>query len=199
MEEQFDPTTHPHRRCKSLSANCTSADFWTPLDNPLTNGHVLVSPHRTKRPWLGQTEPPAPSNLPKHDQNCYLCPRNTRANGAINDDYKTTMTFENDYAAVLPPPGLVPPPALHPLLTTEPIQGGCDVVCFHPRHDLSLPTLKVDDIVKIVEEWTRIYHRWGSQDGIKYVQIFEVHTIFSVPIHKTVRRLLTTRFRTRAR
>ncbi|KAF9228626.1 galactose-1-phosphate uridylyltransferase [Gyrodon lividus] len=156
MVEQFNPVTHPHRRY-----------------NPLTNVHILVSPHRTKRPWLGQTEPPAPTNLPNYDKNCYLCPGNTRANGAINDDYKTTMVFENDYAAVLPPPGPVDPPSLHPLLTTEPIQGGCDVVCFHPRHDLSLPTLKVDDIVDIVEEWARIYHRRGFQDGIKYVQIFE--------------------------
>ena len=84
------------------------------------------------------------------------------------------MVFENDYAAVLPPPGPAAPAAPHPLLTAEPIQGACDVVCFHPRHDLSLPTLRIDDIVTIIQEWTRIYHRRGTQDGIEYVQIFEV-------------------------
>ncbi|KAG9318292.1 galactose-1-phosphate uridylyltransferase [Chiua virens] len=156
MTEQFDPTTHPHRRY-----------------NPLTNTHILVSPHRTKRPWLGQTEPPAPSDLPQYDKNCYLCPGNTRANGSINEHYKATMVFENDYAAVLPAPGPAAPAAPHPLLTTEPVQGGCDVVCFHPRHDLSLPTLGLDDIVLIIDEWTRLYHRRGTQDGIAYVQIFE--------------------------
>ncbi|KAG6379094.1 ribosomal protein L1p/L10e family-domain-containing protein [Boletus reticuloceps] len=114
--------------------------------------------------------------------------------GAINEDYKTTMVFENDYAAVLPPPGPVAPAAPHPLLTAEPVQGGCDVVCFHPRHDLSLPTLSVDDIVAIIQEWTRIYHHRGTQDGVKYVQIFEAgrslipskHTVWSASILPTL-------------
>lgn len=171
MADQFDPATHPHRRCKCpLRIRISSSP---PADNPLTNTHVLVSPHRTSRPWLGQVEPPAPSNLPRYDKSCYLCPGNARANGSINEDYTATMVFENDYAAVLPPPGPAAPAAPHPLLTTEPIQGACDVVCFHPRHDLSLPTLRTDDIVTIVQEWTRIYHHRGTQDGIEYVQIFE--------------------------
>lgn len=156
---------------RPLHTSRIAASF--PADNPLTNTHILVSPHRTKRPWLGQTEPPAPSNLPQYDKNCYLCPGNVRANGSINEDYKATMIFENDYAAVLPPPGPAAPAAPHPLLTTEPVQGGCDVVCFHPRHDLSLPTLGLDDILAIIAEWTHIYHRRGTQDGIAYVQIFE--------------------------
>ena len=84
------------------------------------------------------------------------------------------MTFENDFAAVLPPPGPIAPMISHPLLTTEPVQGGCDVLCFHPRHDLTLARLEVEAIEKIIEEWTRVYLRRGRQEGIKYVQIFEV-------------------------
>jgi UDPglucose--hexose-1-phosphate uridylyltransferase len=143
-------------------------------DNPLTNTHILVSPHRTKRPWLGQTEPAEPSNLPQYDPTCFLCPGNTRAGGQVNEMYTSTMVFENDYAAVLPPPGPVTPPAAHPLLTAESIQGGCDVICFHPRHDLSLPTLSLSDVENIVDEWTRVYMRRGTEPGIEYVQIFEV-------------------------
>ncbi|KAH7927699.1 galactose-1-phosphate uridylyltransferase [Leucogyrophana mollusca] len=153
---EFDPTTHPHRRL-----------------NPLTNQHILVSPHRTKRPWLGQIEAAQPSDLPKYDPGCYLCPGNTRAGGKKNDAYESTMVFENDYSAVLPPPGPIAPPSLHPLLTVEPVQGGCDVVCFHPRHDLSLPTLSLPDVEKIIETWMQVYLKRGKETGIQYVQIFE--------------------------
>ncbi|KAL4065407.1 HIT-like domain-containing protein [Scleroderma yunnanense] len=153
---EFDPTNHPHRRY-----------------NPLTNVYILVSPHRTKRPWLGQTEPTASSDSPQYDLSCYLCPGNIRAGGVKNDDYEHTMVFENDYPAILPHPGPAAPSAPHPLLAAQSIQGACDVVCFHPRHDLSLPTLSLDDVVRIVEEWTRVYTRRGTQSGIEYVQIFE--------------------------
>ncbi|KAI0811071.1 HIT-like domain-containing protein [Irpex lacteus] len=155
-EITFDPTSHPHRRL-----------------NPLTNEYTLVSPHRMKRPWQGQTEPPQPSNLPQYDPKCYLCPGNQRAGGAQNPDYEQIFVFENDYAAVLPPPGPQAPPAPHPLLKTEPVQGGCDVLTFHRRHDLTLARLPLSDIEKVIEEWCKVYKKRGTQEGINYVQIFE--------------------------
>jgi len=82
--------------------------------------------------------------------------------------------FDNDYAAVLPSPTPIAPAAPHPLLTTQPVHGQCDVLTFHPRHDLTLARLAVEDITRIVEEWIAIYKRRGTQEGIKYVQIFEV-------------------------
>lgn len=126
-----------------------------------------------KRPWQGQTEPPQPSNLPQYDEKCYLCPGNARANGDRNAQYTQTFIFQNDYAAVLPPPGPAAPPAPHPLLATQPVQGACDVLCFHPRHDLTLAQLDVKDIGVVIGEWCGIYQRRGSQEGIEYVQIFE--------------------------
>ena len=177
-EAQFDPSTHPHRRGMQscISAFYTRPDFLSV--NPLTGEYVLVSPHRTKRPWLGQTEPPQQASLAEYDPKCYLCPGNTRAGGLQNDKYEHTMVFENDFAAVLPPPGPAAPAAPHPLLTTEPVQGGCDVICFHPRHDLTLARLPVPDIQRIIDEWCSIYKKRGSQEDIKYVQIFEVRGMF---------------------
>lgn len=84
--------------------------------------------------------------------------------------------FENDFAALLPPPGPAAPPAPHPLLKTQPVEGGCDVVVFHPRHDLTIARLTIPDIQVIVEQWKAVYKRRGTQEGIKYVQIFEVST-----------------------
>jgi UDPglucose--hexose-1-phosphate uridylyltransferase len=172
---EFDPTTHPHRRCELQHTQqmLVETDHHAAV-NPLTGEYVLVSPHRTKRPWQGQTEPPQSTKLPEYDPECFLCPGNKRAGGEVNEQYSNTTVFENDYAAVLPPPGPAAPPAPHPLLTTEPVQGGCDVICFHPRHDLTLARLAPQDIERVIDEWVAVYKKRGAQDGVKYVQIFEV-------------------------
>ncbi|KAJ3990099.1 galactose-1-phosphate uridyl transferase [Lentinula detonsa] len=156
MAQIFDPSTHPHRRY-----------------NPLTNEHVIVSPHRNKRPWLGQVEPPQNHELPQYDAACYLCPGNTRAGGKKTEIYEHTYIFKNDYAAVLPPPMPKAPVDPHHLLTTEPVGGECDVLIFHPRHDLTIPRLPLEDVEGIIEEWIKIYRKRGSEEGIKHVQIFE--------------------------
>ncbi|GLB35209.1 putative galactose-1-phosphate uridylyltransferase [Lyophyllum shimeji] len=154
--EEFDAETHPHRRL-----------------NPLTNEYVLVSPHRTKRPWLGQTEAPQILDLPQYDPACYLCPGNPRSGGQQNPVYEHTYTFVNDFSAVLPAPAPTSPAASHPLLTTRSVHGTCDVLIFHPRHDLTLARLVIPDIERVIEAWIRIYKQRGTQEGIKYVQIFE--------------------------
>jgi len=126
-----------------------------------------------KRPWLGQVEPPQATHQPKYDASCYLCPGAPRTSGKRNPHYASTFTFENDFAAVFPSSEIVPAP-LHPLITAEPVHGACDVLIFHPRHDLAMARLDLKDIDNIVEEWTRIYLRRGAEPGIRYVQIFEV-------------------------
>ncbi|KAF9452797.1 putative GAL7-UDP-glucose--hexose-1-phosphate uridylyltransferase [Macrolepiota fuliginosa MF-IS2] len=152
----FDPTSHPHRRF-----------------NPLVDEHVLVSPHRTKRPWLGQTEALQTVIPPEYDPTCYLCPGNVRSGGQKNPNYKHTFTFVNDFSAILSGPSPEAPPPPHPMLTVQPVHGACDVIIFHPHHNSTLPQLDLSDIERVINEWTRIYLERGAQDGIKYVQIFE--------------------------
>lgn len=140
--------------------------------NILTREWVLVSPHRAKRPWLGQVEKQALEQLPTYDPTCYLCPRNKRAGGIFNPDYTDAYVFENDFAALLP--ALEEKPASDsPLLVSAPEQGQCLVVCFSPRHDLTLPELELPAIENILKTWSQASDDLSKKDFIQYVQVFE--------------------------
>ncbi|HEU5015510.1 MAG TPA: UDP-glucose--hexose-1-phosphate uridylyltransferase [Roseiflexaceae bacterium] len=157
----FNLTDHPHRRY-----------------NPLSREWVLVSPHRTQRPWQGQVETTAPEQRPAYDPTCYLCPGNERAGGEHNPQYESTFVFTNDYAALLPdtPEGTFERGAEHtgsPLLLAESDRGTCRVVCFSPRHDLTLAEMDVESLARVVDVWTEQYNELGGEPFINYVQIFE--------------------------
>jgi len=142
--------------------------------NPLTQDWVLVSPHRTQRPWKGRTEVTDGAAAIAYDPQCYLCPGNQRAGGARNPNYTSTFVFTNDFAALKPD---VEPARQdcsgRGLLLSESEAGTCKVVCFSPRHDLTLARMTVPEIVKVVDVWAEQYAEIGSQPYINYVQIFE--------------------------
>lgn len=140
--------------------------------NVLTGEWVLVSPHRTQRPWQGQVErTPRPADRP-YDPECYLCPGNPRAGGVRNPDYTGTFVFENDFAALKPDaePLLADTGGL---LVARGERGICEVVCFLPRHDLTVARMAVPEIRAVVETWVARYRELGALDFINYVQIFE--------------------------
>lgn len=139
--------------------------------NALTGQWVLVSPHRTERPWQGQRETPPADERPAYDPHCYLCPGNERAGGAVNPDYTGTFVFDNDFAALRP--GAESARYTDGLLQAETDQGICRVVCFSPRHDLTLAEMDASAIRQVVDLWTAQYADLGSRDFIHYVQIFE--------------------------
>ena len=140
--------------------------------NPLTREWVLVSPHRTQRPWQGQTERTArPAEL-RYDPECYLCPGNKRANGAVNPPYPHTLVFPNDYPALKSESG-ESGFNHHGLIVAEPERGVCKVVCFSPRHDLTLARMSVDEIEPVIAVWTEEYRALGARPEISWVQIFE--------------------------
>lgn len=113
--------------------------------NPLMREWVLVSPQRTDRPWQGELEQPVAENVPAYDPNCYLCPGNPRARGARNPEYASTFVFENDFPAMNAhtPAGAFKRDGLL-LAKAEP--GVCRVVCFSPRHDLTLARMATIEI-----------------------------------------------------
>ena len=153
-EPIFDNTEHPHRRY-----------------NPLTGEWVQVSPHRTKRPWQGQVEKPQPDIRPKYDPKCYLCPGNERAGGVKNPDYDHTFVFTNDFAALLPDTPFPTTDSEHKLFQTQAVRGTCRVMCFSPRHDLTLPEMDLTDIRSVVDTWADQMIELGRT--YQWVQVFE--------------------------
>lgn len=141
--------------------------------NPLTGDWVLVSPHRGRRPWLGQVEKMPVENLPGYDPTCYLCPGNERAGGIKNPDFSGTFVFDNDFASLLPEADLDDIMPGHPLLSFKQERGLCRVVCFSPRHDLTLPELDLAAIENVISTWAGQSAELGSKDFIRSVQVFE--------------------------
>ena len=149
----FSAADHPHRRY-----------------NPLLDEWILVSPHRTKRPWQGGMEKQPENGLPRYDARCYLCPGNVRANGDRNPDYQSTFVFTNDFAAVLPH---TPPlqKSRDPLFQMQPARGEARVICFSPRHDLTLAEMSLVEIETVIELWRQQSVELGQ--SYRWVQIFE--------------------------
>ena len=148
-------TTDPHRRF-----------------DPLRGEWVIVSPHRNDRPWQGQVDPPPAEHLPAFDPGCYLCPGNARANGERNPPYTSTFAFDNDFAALVPST-----PAFatvdNGLLNAQSERGLCRVVCFSPRHDLTLPRMEASAIRAVIDAWIGEYRTLAAVPWMAYATIFE--------------------------
>jgi UDPglucose--hexose-1-phosphate uridylyltransferase len=150
-------TAQPHRRL-----------------NQLTGEYVLVSPHRTLRPWSGLEETPDQVSVPGYDPGCYLCPGNSRADGTINPAYDSTFVFTNDFSALLPENvNEHVSTDRDDLLVAEPEQGICRVICYSPDHSLTIARMQPLVVAGIVRTWQQQYKELGSLPGIHHVQIFE--------------------------
>lgn len=139
--------------------------------NPLLDEWVLVSPHRTKRPWQGQQEVKEKSGLPGYDPKCYLCPGNKRVGGTVNPKYDSTFVFDNDFGALQTTSA--PVIQSHPLLRAKAETGICQVLCYSPNHSLSMARLPVQQLEQVVATWINQYNDLGNREDIRYVQIFE--------------------------
>jgi UDPglucose--hexose-1-phosphate uridylyltransferase len=152
-----------------------SAAFQSPHRryNPLRKQWVLVSPHRTQRPWQGEVNAASGFSDTRYDPTCYLCPGNERAGGAKTPVYDHTYIFDNDYAALLPDSPAPETEGWPELLRAERERGLCRVLCFHPDHSLTLARMALPDLRLVVDAWAAQYAELGAKPEIGHVQIFE--------------------------
>ena len=151
--KHLDLSSNPHRRY-----------------NPLSGEWILVSPQRTKRPWSGRRELAGSDAAPAYDPSCYLCPGNLRAGGSRNPRYKGLFVFDNDFPALVPAEPS-PESERHALLRARAEHGTCRVVCYSPRHDLTLADMEIDAIAGVVDTWCEEVRNLARQH--QWVQVFE--------------------------
>ena len=153
--EKFVLTDHPHRRY-----------------NPLLDEWILVSPQRAKRPWQGQNEAISDEKKPEYDETCYLCPGNHRITGGTNPNYENCYVFDNDFPALLKDE-VSSDVAQEDLFKINPERGINRVICFSPKHNVTLAEMQVPEIENVVRVWKEQYLELGAISYINHVQIFE--------------------------
>lgn len=153
--EQFVLTDHPHRRY-----------------NPLLDEWILVSPQRAKRPWQGQNEAISDEKKPEYDETCYLCPGNHRITGGTNPNYENCYVFDNDFPALLKDE-VSSDVVQEDLFKINPERGINRVICFSPKHNVTLAEMEVSEIENVVRVWKEQYLELGAISYINHVQIFE--------------------------
>ena len=150
---ELNPAEQPHRR-----------------RNLLTGEFVLVSPQRSRRPWQGERETAPVERLPEYDPGCYLCPGNERSGGVRNPAYTQTFVFRNDFPALLPEEREAPM-AGEALLQLAPVRGDCQVLCFSPRHDVTLAQMALPELRRVIDVQAQLLGELGQR--WRHVQFFE--------------------------
>lgn len=146
--------------------------YWEERWHPLREEWVIIAAHRQNRPWNGEILGQAAENTPEYVEDCYLCPGNERVSGAHNTDYKSVYVFDNDHPCV----GAGAPVELNSpagIYKNRPANGIARVVCYSPKHNLSLAEMPKEEIEKVVRMWQAQYEELGNRPEVNHVLIFE--------------------------
>lgn len=146
--------------------------MWEQRWHPLREEWVIVAAHRQSRPWSGAERPAVGPVPPPFDPSCYLCPGNPRVSGKVNAPYTGTFVFDNDHPCVGPDAPLEPPVPPAPYKVT-PATGIARVVCYSPRHDVTLAELDVDGVDALLETWQDQMRELAARPEVNHVLIFE--------------------------
>lgn len=146
--------------------------FWEERWHPLREEWVIVAAHRQHRPWSGNTVGHKEKTVPEYLDDCYLCPGNLRVSGKRNLNYTQTYVFDNDHPCVAQnaPVELVSPGGLY---RNRPAQGIARVVCYSPKHNLSLAELEHAEVLQLLTTWQEQFRDLAAQPGTNHVLIFE--------------------------
>jgi UDPglucose--hexose-1-phosphate uridylyltransferase len=145
---------------------------WEERWHPLREEWVIVAAHRQDRPWSGSVVEHGNEALPDYVPDCYLCPGNARVSGKVNPEYVQTFVFDNDHPCV----SIEAPTQLEPasgIYRNRPAQGIARVVCYSPKHNLTLGELAKEEIENLVHVWQSEYEELGRRPEIEHVLIFE--------------------------
>jgi UDPglucose--hexose-1-phosphate uridylyltransferase len=145
---------------------------WEERWHPLREEWIIIAAHRQNRPWIGEMLENTEDSIPEYIEDCYLCPTNNRVSGQTNPDYEQIFVFDNDHpnASLNAPENLAPQAEIY---KSKPACGISRVVCYSPKHNLTLTELSVEEIVNLLKTWANQYKELGSLDEIKHVLIFE--------------------------
>ncbi len=138
--------------------------------NPLLGEWVIIAPVTSSRPWDGSVARRQKKNYPEYDPHCYLCPGVKRANGEVNPEYKDVFVFDNDFPS-LSMDYFSGNEKRHP--DDLPAHGVCRVVCFSPRHNVTLAEMDEDEISKVITVFQKEYLELSSRPDMANVLIFE--------------------------
>jgi len=145
---------------------------WEERWHPLREEWIIVAAHRQDRPWIGETVRRSGAEIPEYVPDCYFCPGNGRISGAVNPSYESTFVFDNDHPCVGPkaPRDLSTPPGI---FRNRPADGLARVVCYSPKHNLTLAELQTSEIEGLLRVWQEQYLELSRREGIAQVFVFE--------------------------
>ncbi len=145
---------------------------WEERWHPLREEWVIIAAHRQDRPWNGRTVVREEKASAEYAADCYLCPGNVRISGARNPEYSGTFTFDNDHpsVAINAAENLLKPAGIY---RNRPARGIARVICYSPKHNLSLAELSVAEIERLLRVWQEQYRDLGERPEISHVLIFE--------------------------
>lgn len=145
---------------------------WEQRWHPLREEWVIVAAHRQDRPWSGETVSTNHGAIASYAPDCPLCPRNLRASGIRNPDYRNVFVFDNDHPCVGPgaPTDLEPASGF---FRNRPATGIARVVCYTPLHNITLAQLPVSQIRRLLETWQDQYRELGARPEVRHVLVFE--------------------------